>query len=237
LIGPDLRHIKQAYKPFTRFQMDVKHLYDIPHYWPQMKTLALPPYQFTIRELSCGAHFVCYASELTKAYATVAICRFLNHLQYFAINITEVVIQTDLGNEFDGNTIHYRTGGFHSSIQDFPFNATHKFNPPKQPNYNADVETVHNTIELEFFDIENFSSLSDFFNKVSTYQNWYNLRRINFSRGQSPLQALYSKAPLIRPKIFLLDPINLDHYLLSQGGYDVPKLSALYFRLSLGYYN
>jgi transposase len=59
----DLRHIKQFYKPFTRFQMDVKHLYDIPHYWPQMKSLSLPLYQHTIRELSCGAQFLCYSTD------------------------------------------------------------------------------------------------------------------------------------------------------------------------------
>jgi len=42
----DLRAIKQAYKPFTRFQMDVKYLCDLPNYFAQMKALGLPAFQY-----------------------------------------------------------------------------------------------------------------------------------------------------------------------------------------------
>ena len=68
----DLRAVKAAYPPFTRFQMDVKHLTDIPFYWPQMQRNGLPRFQYTIRELSCGAQFLAYSNELSKTYATLA---------------------------------------------------------------------------------------------------------------------------------------------------------------------
>lgn len=37
----NLRSVKKAYRLFEHFQVDTKHLYDIPHYWPQMKDLGL----------------------------------------------------------------------------------------------------------------------------------------------------------------------------------------------------
>jgi transposase len=53
----DLRAVKAAYVPGTRFQMDVKYLTDLPFYWPQMQRNGRPRFQYTIRELSCGAQF------------------------------------------------------------------------------------------------------------------------------------------------------------------------------------
>jgi len=60
--------------------------------------------------------------------------------------------------------------------------------------YNADVETVHNTIELEFFDIEAFNNKENFFDKVSTYSIYYNLVRKNsYKYNKSPLDILSRK--------------------------------------------
>ena len=77
----DLRAVKAAYAPFTRFQMDVKYLTDIPFYWPQMQANGLPRFQYTIRELLAGAQFLAYSNELSKTYATFAVDRFLQHLK------------------------------------------------------------------------------------------------------------------------------------------------------------
>src|SRR5437899_7819158 len=100
----DLRAVKAAYLPFTRFQMDVKYLTDIPFYWPQMQRNGLPRFQYTIRELSCGAQFLAYSNELSKTYATLAVERFLKHLQRYDVDTHQIVITTDLGVEFDGDT-------------------------------------------------------------------------------------------------------------------------------------
>ena len=75
--------------------------------------------------------------------------------------------------------------------------------PPACPNANADVESVHNTIETELFDAQVFSSKADFFAKTATYQLWYNAARMNSSRGyKSPADLLAVKAPNLSPKIF-----------------------------------
>ena len=39
-------------------------------YWPQMQSLHLPLFPYTIRELSVGAQFLAYSNELSKTYAT-----------------------------------------------------------------------------------------------------------------------------------------------------------------------
>jgi transposase len=218
----DLRAVKAAYPPFTRFQMDVKYLTDIPFYWPQMQHNGLPHFQYTIRELSCGAQFLAYSNELSKTYSTLAVERFLKHLQHHGVDTKQVVITTDLGVEFDGDTLHYRPESFHLAIQQ-GFGAEHRFNPPSCPNANADVESVHNTIETELFDAQVFSSKTDFFAKTATYQLWYNAARKNSSRGyKSPADLLAAKNPKLSPRIFLLHPIPLESLLTTTGGHDVP---------------
>ena len=218
----DLRAVKAAYPPFTRFQMDVKYLTDIPFYWPQMQANGLPRFQYTIRELSCGAQFLAYSQELSKTYATFAVDRFLKHLKKHGMDTAQVVLTTDLGSEFDGDTVHYQLGSFHSTIEQ-KYQAEHRFNPPACPNANADVESVHHTIETELFDAQVFASKADFFARTATYQLWYNAARKNSSRGyKSPADLLAQKAPQISPRIFLLHPIPLESLLSSQGGHDVP---------------
>jgi transposase len=218
----DLRAVKAAYAPFTRFQMDVKYLTDIPFYWPQMQANGLPRFQYTIRELSCGAQFLAYSNELSKTYATFAVDRFLQHLKNHGLQTGQIVLSTDLGCEFDGDTTHYQAGSFHGTIEQ-KYQAQHRFNPPACPNANADVESVHHTIETELFDAQVFSSKADFFAKTATDQLWYNAARKNSSRGfKSPAALLASKAPHISPKIFLLHPIPLESLLHQQRGHDVP---------------
>jgi transposase len=218
----DLRAIKAAYKPFTHFRMDTKYLTDLPFYWPQLQSLRLPLFQYTIRELSVGAQFLAYSQELSKTYATLAADRFLAHLVRHGIDPREVEIRTDLGSEFDGDTVHLRPDGFLGTLEQ-QWHARHEFNPPHCPNANADVETVHSTIEGEFFDAQVFSSRSDFFAKIATYQLWYNVARKNGSRGwNSPVERLADKAPTLSPKIFLLHPLPLELLLTPQGGHDVP---------------
>ena len=206
--------------------MDVKYLADLPFYWPQRQRNGLPRFQYTIRELSCGAQFLAYSNELSKTYATLGVARFLPHLRQHGVDTRRVIITTDLGSEFDGDTIHYRPEGFHLTIQQ-SFGAEHRFNPPACPNANADVESVHNTIEAELFDAQVFSSKADFFAKTATYQLWYNAARMNSSRGyKSPADLLAVKAPNLSPKIFLLHPIPLESLLPTIGGHDVPGRAA-----------
>lgn len=218
----DLRAVKAADAPFTRFQMDVKYLTDLPFYWPQRQRNGRPRFQYTLRELSCGAQFLADSNELAKTYATLGVQRFLQHLQAHGVDPRQAVITTDLGSEFDGDTVHYRPEGFHLTLKQ-SFGAEHRFNPPACPNANADVERVHHTIEAELFEAQVFSSKADFFAKTATYQRWYNAARKNSSRGyKNPADLLALKAPQISPKILLLHPIPLESLLPWTGGHDVP---------------
>jgi transposase len=218
----DLRAIKAAYQPFTRFQIDVKYLTDIPHYWPQMQQRGLPKFQYTIRELSCGAQFLAYADEVSVTYSELAARRLLVHLQQHGIDPATVVIQSDNGTEFDGTARHKRDRGFVHTIETL-FGAAHRYIPPGCSNANADVESVHSTIEPELYDIERFVDAEDFLAKTSTYQLWYNTARKNRSRGwKSPLDLLEEKAPMLDVSLLLLHPVLLNRLRLTAPTRDAP---------------
>lgn len=205
----DLRAIKAAHPPLCRLQMDTKHLTDIPRYWPQMQAQGLPRFQYTVRDEATGALFLAYASELSKTYATLALQRVLQHLRAHGVELQTVQVRTDLGSEFDGDTVHYRPDGFHGSLT--ATGATHRFNPPARPNANADVESSHATIENEFFDLEDFRGPAQFLAAVTTYQHFFNFARSNRSRGnQTPAALLAARSPSIDPRALLLPPIFLD---------------------------
>jgi len=103
------------------------------------------------------------------------------------------------------------------------------------PNANADVESFHNLVEVQFFDIENFRSERDFWQKVSAYQNYFNLTRKNsYKAWRSPRRILRSAAPRKDPRILLLPPVDLDTLITAghpppasaQAGYHVPVYPA-----------
>jgi transposase len=219
----DLRAVKAAYRPFTQFQIDVKFLTDIPHYWPRKHSgLGLPKFQYSIRELSCGAQFLAYADEVSVTYAELAARRLLKHLQRHGINPSTVRIQSDNGSEFDGTARHKYDRGFVHTIEAV-FGATHRFSPPGCKNAQADVETIHSTIETEFYDIEQFRDRRDFLQKATTYQLWYNVARKNSSRDwSSPLDLLEQKAPELDAAILLLHPVDLGRLWLSQSSRHPP---------------
>lgn len=205
----DLRAIKAAHPPLLRLQMDTKYLNDIPHYFPQMQQPGMPRFQYTIRCEALGAVFLAYSCELSKTYATLALQRMLSHLAAHGLDLTQLVVRTDLGTEFDGDTVRYRDDGFHGALSSV--GATHRFNPPAHPNANADVESSHATIEPEFFDLESFSNPAHFLAAVTTYQHFFNFARKNRSRGNlAPADLLALRSPLLSPKILLLPPVLLD---------------------------
>ena len=76
---------------------------------------------------------------------------------------------------------------------------------------NAEVETIHNTIEFEFLEVERFCDRDDFFRKANGYQLWYNCDRKNcYRQNQSPREILAEVAPEIDAGILLLPVIDLD---------------------------
>ncbi len=224
----DLRDVKAQYKALTRFQTDVKYLNDIPHYWPFMTDLHLPRFQYTTRCVKTGATFLAYGSEISVTYAELTVRKILEHLIAFGIDPKTVTFQTDRGSEFDGQAVHKNDRGFTYTIEQV-FGAHHQLLLRYNPNANADVESFHYHEEPEFFDIESFSGMPDFWRKITTYQNYWNIGRVNFYKGaKTPLQILREFAPEISPSVLLLPPINLDNLMSSsQVGHDLPSPAAL----------
>ena len=203
----DLRAVKAQYRPFERLQADTKPLYDIPAYWPQMRAQGLPKHQYTVRDVRSGALFIDYANELSTTYATWAIQRLLEHLQRSGVPLHHISLSTDNGSEYGGHDKYERDRGFHA--QALSWGITHDFLPPHTPNAHADVESSHGSIEQELFDLETFDSRKDFFQKVHTYQLWWNFARPNFSKnGKTPAQFLNDHG--LDPKLLLLKPLDLD---------------------------
>jgi transposase len=238
----NLREVKKAYRLFEHFQVDTKHLYDIPHYWPQMKDLGLPEYQYTAREVTTGAQFVSYADDLSLTYATLFVKRLIEHLNKYGADLSETTFQSDNGSEFIGSVQAKNPSAFSDAVENGGCKA-HVTIPPKAYTWQADVETVHNLVELEFFDIEKFRSRKEFLTKVAWYQHFFNIARPNsYKEDKTPLQLAEEKDDPFDVRMFLLPPAFLENELdnklhsdtindeYSKVGHHVPSLPLfLYF--------
>ena len=149
------------------------------------------------------------------------------------VELSDVLIQTDGGSEFDGSIIKRKPEGFTHTIEE-EFGATHRVVVPGCPNAQAEAESLHARIEPEFFDIEDFADPLDFWQrnvppgKIATWQNNYNFRRKNSSRGRkSPAENLREIEPRRDLAIFLLPPLHVDTLLAAQRGYHVPVAPEL----------
>jgi transposase len=226
----DLSEIKKRWKLFGQITVDTKDLKDIPHYWPQMKLLKLPKYQFTAREIRSGLMFTAFANEKSASNACLFARILCEHLQSCGVDMKQLKFQTDNGSEFIGCFRQDRSrDGFERTVN--AFGASHRRIPPRAWSYNSDVETVHRTIEDEFYDLENFESIKDFHQRVASYQAWYNLVRVNSNKDyKSPWQIVRENNPKMDIELARLPPLMLDwlgpDYItkeeLSLGGYDVP---------------
>ena len=219
----DLAAVKATWRLFQQISADTKDLDDLPSYWPQAQRHRLPLIQYTAREVRSGLLFLAFAQRRTKGASELFAQRIQTHLQRSGIDLPHLAWQTDNGSEFVGEL---QPDG---SRDGFPravtfFGSQHQRIPPAAHTYQSDVETVHRLIEDEFFEIESFSSRSDFLAKASLYQLYFNLVRPNSHKGnRSPWQIIEQLAPRSPLHLCLLAPIALDHQLDSQGGYLVPR--------------
>jgi len=210
----DLRAEKaKRYKPMTYYQLDVKYLTDIPQYYRFMVQYRLPRYQYTIREVRGGAMFLGYGHKYNATYSSIFTDLFMSHLRRQGVDLKRVIIQTDNGPEFSGTEKYERERGFHYRLEKL-WKCHHRYIPPGLCNANADVETVHALIENEFFDIESFSSRREFFDKVYTYQFWFNHFRKNSYKGWKAPRELYEEwLPNFDRNYLNFKPVDLDAWL------------------------
>jgi len=185
----DLRDAKAKRASMTHLQMDVKYLYDIPNYWEQLKPLNLPKFQYTVRDTKSGMLFLGYSNELSELNARTMIDYVLNEMKPdLPFKIEELTVQTDNGSEFSGQARRVEKAPFVQMIEK-NHGANHVYIRPGHCNANADVESSHDLIEREFFDLIKFADRDHFFRAIESYRLFFNFTRPNFSKkGKTPQQ-------------------------------------------------
>jgi len=222
----NLREIKKQFALFERVCEDTKDLWDIPEYWPQMKFKRLPKIQYTLREVSCGIQFLGFADDRSLTHAELFAEYVNEHLKKHGLITEKGIRQTDNGSEYCGAWSAKGPSAYTRTIESAKL--IHGTIPPGAHRFQSDVETVHNLIEVEFYEIENFADRADFMEKAYTYQLFFNLERPNtYKENKSPWQLAQEKRPDIPKQALMLPPVDLDALLnkklakLAKGGYYV----------------
>ena len=189
----NLREVKKLYNLFERMGEDTKDLFDIPEYYFQMKTLNLPKIQYTFREISCGILFLGFANQRSLTHAHL-FAVYINHfLKKFNALPKESLRQTDNGSEYIGAWNAKEPSAYTRAIESLD-GQYHRTIFPGAHRMQSDVETIHNLMELEFYEIESFQNRQDFFNKASCYQLFFNLHRPNsYKERKTPWQLAQEK--------------------------------------------
>jgi len=160
----DMREMKAGFDPFEENQVDVKYLNDIPYYVEQMwRNPDLPRFEYTWRDVKTGALYLGFANELSEVHACCFIAAVGAHLGRTGFPLRDFgTIQTDNGSEFSGAERKVRNDrGFTYTVESL-LRGRHRFIPPGRKNHQADVETVHDRIEEEFFNLERFAIRREF---------------------------------------------------------------------------
>lgn len=193
-IKQNLRNVKKQWALFHQIDIDVKFLNDIPSFFLPMKSLNLPRYQYTARDVTSGLVFWAFAYEYSISNSVSFLNYLINFLNSFNINLSNITIQTDNGSEFIGSSNAKSISHFTKTCMHYGI--THFTIPPGAHRFQSDVETFHNLEEVEFFDIESasFTSLKDFLDKAYTYQLFFNLIRPNtYKENKTPYDIVREK--------------------------------------------
>ena len=227
----NLRELKKQFKLFEQVMEDTKYLLDIPEYWTQTRTIKnLPKFQYTFREVSCGILFMGFANQCSLTHSQL-FAVYINHfLKKFNVLPETSWRQTDNGSEYVGSWNAKKPSAYTRTVESMP-GQIHSTIFPGAHRMQSDVETVHNLVEAEFFEIEQFESREDFFNKAISYQLFFNLKRPNsYKEHKSPFQLALEKNPYLNQQLFLVPPVDLDkllrlkNSLITQRGKDLLTL-------------
>ena len=183
-----------------------------------------------------GTIFISYAFEQTEINSIRFAQAILEHLRKYGIHSSEVTIQTDNGPEFIGCIFKKEPSAFTKLIEK-TYYGKHQTIPIGKKEYNGSVESSHDRIEDEFYDIEKFNSLSDFLGKAWTFTLNWNLDRENLKLKKTPFQLIKEKCHIFDPTIANFQPFILDemrtlwipHYLQKSVPYVADELKRLFF--------
>ena len=221
----NLRAVKKLFQLFEHAMEDTKDLLDIPEYYLQTRILNLPKVQYTYREVSCGILFTGFANNRSLTHSQL-FAVYINHfLKKFKALPEKSTRQTDNGSEYIGSWNAKEPSAYTIAIESLS-GQRHRTIFPGAHRMQSDVETVHNLMEMEFYEIEQFVSRQDFFSKAASYQLFFNLHRPNsYKEHKSPWQLALEKKPDLDKHLLMVPPVDLDKLLnwktsLIQGGND-----------------
>lgn len=228
----NLREVKKQWALFQQMSEDTKDLVDIPEYWIQMMKKGLPKVQYTSRDVTSGIVYLAFANEKSLTHATL-FAEYLNyHLQKNGVDLSKTVRQTDNGSEYIGSWQSKEPSIYTKAVESVA-GQIHLTIPAGAHRFQADVETVHNLVETEFYEVENFKDRDDFLNGAYSYQLFFNLLRPNsYKENKTPWQIAKEKNPNLSIEVLKIQPVFLDDLLdkirmeksvelLPPGGYDV----------------
>ncbi len=206
----NLREVKKKFAFLQQALEDTKDLDDIPEYWPQMKALNLPQVQYSFRDVTSGLMLLGFAQERSLIHATLFANYTNYHLQRCGADLSHTFRQTDNGSEYIGSWNAQSPSSYTAAVQRVK-GQIHTTIFPGAHRMQADIETIHNLIETEFFEIESFSSRADFFHKAYSYQLFFNLTRPNsYKENKTPWQLVQEKAPSLPVEIAKIPVVDLD---------------------------
>jgi transposase-like protein len=241
----NLREVKKEWALFQQIDEDTKDLVDIPEYWPQMMKKRLPKVQYSARDVTSGLSYFGFADERSLTYSTL-FAEYLNYLlQKNGVDLSKTVRQTDNGSEYVGSWQSKEPSAYTKAVESVP-GQIHITIFPGAHRFQADIETLHNLVEMEFYEVEKFRNRRDFLNKAYSYQLFFNLLRPNsYKENKTPWQLAKEKNPDLSIEVAKIPPVFLDDLmdkiqmhkqveLLPQGGYDVysvPSFCLVYGKL------
>ena len=223
----NLRAVKKLLPLFAHAMEDTKDLLDIPEYFLQARLQNLPKVQYTYREISCGILFLGFANERSLTHAQL-FALYINHfLRKFKALPKSSIRQTDNGSEYIGSWNAKKSSVYTRTIESLQGQRHHTIYPGAH-RMQSDVETIHNLMELEFYEIEDFKDRSDFMAKATAYQLFFNLYRPNsYKENKTPWQLAREKKPDMDQHLLMIPPVDLDRLfrwktsIIHKGGNDL----------------
>jgi hypothetical protein len=166
----------------------------------------LPLHQYTAREVTSGWQYVADAQECTVAYSKLFVEIIIEHLVSCGVKFKGSRFQTDNGCEFTGDWQAKRDSEFTPAVESMK-GLRHTTCPIRAQTWQSDVETVHQIIEDEFDEVEEFSSRAEFLAKARAYNLWFNLGRRNSGKeNRTPWEIIQERELQVSAVICALPP-------------------------------
>lgn len=206
----NLREIKRELNFLQHVCEDTKELKDIPEYYPSLTLCNTPKFQYSFRDVTTGMLFMGFGNEKSLSYTTLFAEYIQCQMEKLSVDLSNTTRQTDNGSEYIGSWNAVEESSYTKLVESIVGQKHHTI-PPGRHKYQADVETVHDIIEREFYEIESFKNRSDFMSKAYAYQIFFNAIRPNtYKENKNPWQLAKEKIPGLNNNVPLIPPADLD---------------------------